>query len=225
MKIKELKLYSGHLIEQKEFYVSLFGLELINESASSFTVKVGDTLLSLIKSDDNPCYHFAINIPSNQILESAKWLSERIDILPFRNEEIVNFPNWNAKSIYFYDADKNIVEFIARRNLNMNSNNSFSGESLLHVSEIGVPTSNVPMLYKQLNEEYGLEKYDCDLKRFCAVGNEYGLFIVVNYKLKKWLPAMDEALPFPFEIHFDNNNGNSFSLRLENEAIIPAVNH
>jgi len=225
MKIKELKLYSHHLKEQKEFYITLFGLELVNDSVSSFTVKVGDTLLSFLKSEDNPYYHFAINIPSNQILESAEWLRERVDILPYEEKKIVNFPEWNAKSIYFYDADKNIVEFIARRNLNINSSDSFSAKSLLSLSEIGIPTSNVPEIFTKLNEEYALEKYDCDLRRFCAVGDEYGLFIIVNYNLKKWLPAMDEALPFPFEILFDNNNGDTFNLRIENETILPAVNH
>jgi catechol-2,3-dioxygenase len=225
MKIKELKLYSHHLKEQKEFYVSLFGLELVNDSSDSFTVKVGDTLLSFIKSEDNPYYHFAINIPSNQMEESAIWLKERVSILPFENKEIVNFPGWNARSIYFYDADKNIVEFIARRKLNINRSESFSVKSLLHISEIGIPTSNLPTLFNKLIDEYALDKYDCDLERFCAVGDEYGLFIVVNYNLKKWLPLMDEALPFPFEILFDNNKGDTFNLRIENETILPAVIH
>jgi catechol 2,3-dioxygenase-like lactoylglutathione lyase family enzyme len=220
LKIKELKLYSHHLKEQKEFYVSLFGLELVNDSSDSFTVKVGDTLLSFIKCEDNPYYHFAINIPSNHIEESANWLKERTAILPFENEEIVNFTGWNARSIYFYDADKNIVEFIARGNLNINSSDSFSAKSLLSLSEIGIPTSNVPEIFTKLNEEYALGKYDCDLKKFCAVGDENGLFIVVNYNLKKWLPAMDEALPFPFEIHFDNNKGKIYNLRVDKENTI-----
>jgi hypothetical protein len=202
LKIKELKLYSHHLKEQKEFYVSLFGLELVNDSSDSFTVKVGDTLLSFIKE------------------ESANWLKERTAILPFENEEIVNFTGWNARSIYFYDADKNIVEFIARGNLNINSSDSFSAKSLLSLSEIGIPTSNVPEIFTKLNEEYALGKYDCDLKKFCAVGDENGLFIVVNYNLKKWLPAMDEALPFPFEIHFDNNKGKIYNLRVDKENTI-----
>lgn len=223
MKIKELKLYSNHLKEQKEFYISLFKLDLVNESASSFTVKVGETLLSFTKSDDNPYYHFAINIPSNQIEAALQWLKQRVEILPFENEEIVDFVNWNAKSIYFYDADKNIIEFIARRNLNINSHHSFSGKSLLHISEIGLPTNDVPKVFNKLNKDYALEKFDCDLKRFCAVGDENGLFIVVNYNLKKWLPTWDEALPFPFEINFSNSRGKTYNWRIEDETIIPSV--
>ena len=142
-----------------------------------------------------------------------------MEILPYENEEIVNFPAWNAKSIYFYDADKNIVEFIARRNLNLNSKNSFSGKSLLHISEIGFPTNDVPKLFNKLNKEYALEKYDCDLIKFCAVGDEYGLFIVVNYNLKKWLPTKDEVLPFPFEIRFDNIKEQTYNLKINEEKI------
>jgi len=198
MKIKELKIYSHNLKVQKKFYTSLFGLELVDETTLSFTVKVRDTFLSFIKSDDYPYYHYAINIPSNQILESAEWLSERIDILPYQGEQIVNFPNWNARSIYFYDADKNIVEFIARRNLNLDGDSNFTSKSLLHISEIGLPTIDVATLFQKLNKDYALEKYDCDLSKFCAVGDEYGLFIVVNYNLKKWLPAMDDVNSFPF---------------------------
>lgn len=224
MKINELKLYSNHLKEQKEFYVNLFELDLVKESESSFTVKVGESLLSFIKSDHNPYYHIAINIPANQIFESHNWLRDKSDILPYENKEIVDFPNWNAKSIYFYDADKNIIEFIARRNLNINSYHSFSGKSLLHISEIGLPTNDVPKVFKKLNKDYALEKFDCDLKRFCAVGDENGLFIVVNYNLKKWLPTWDEALPFPFEINFSNSRGKTYNLRIEKESIIQTVN-
>jgi len=223
MKIKELKLYSNHLNEQKEFYVSLFELNLVKESASSFTVKMGDSLLSLIKSDDNPYYHFAINIPSNQIEGALQWLKQRVEILPFENEEIVDFVNWNAKSIYFYDASKNIVELIARKKLNINHNEEFSAKRFLHISEIGYPTNDVKKTYHLLNTNYNLDKYDCDEKRFCAIGDEYGLFIVVNYNLKKWLPTGDEALPFPFEIHFNNNSGKSYNLKIEKENIIPSV--
>ena len=222
MKIKNLKLYSHNLKEQKEFYVSLFGLELVNDLSDSFTVKVGDTFLSFIKSDDNPYYHFAINIPSNQIVESARWLKERVDILAYEDEEIVNFPAWNARSIYFYDGDKNIVEFIARRNLNITSSDSFSDKSLLHISEIGLPTSNVPGLFNKLNKEYGLEKYDCDLRKFCAVGDDSGLFIVVDYNLKKWLPLQDEALPFPIEIKI-NNKGKVYNLKINEDKIISSA--
>ena len=223
MKIKELKLYSHNLEDQKKFYTSILDLELVDETTLSFTIKVGDTFLSFIQSDDSSYYHYAINIPSNQILESAEWLSERIDILPYQGEQIVNFPNWNARSIYFYDADKNIVEFIARRNLNLNSDNNFTSKSLLHISEIGLPTNDVSRLFNKLNEDYALEKYDCDLSKFCAVGDEYGLFIVVNYNLKKWLPAMDDVKPFPFDIQFENRSRDSFNLRIENESIISLV--
>ncbi len=220
MKIKGLKLYTNNLAKQKEFYISLLSCNLVDETNDSFTIKLVDSLLTFSKSDDKPYYHCAINIPSNQIEEALQWLKQRVEILPFENEEIVDFVNWNAKSIYFYDAGKNIVELIARKNLNINRNEEFSANSFLHISEIGYPTNDVKKSYHYLNTNYNLDKYDCDEKRFCAIGDEYGLLIVVNYNLKKWFPTRDEALPFPFEISFENGDGELFNFRVGNEGII-----
>ena len=220
MKIIELKLYTNNLAKQKEFYISLLSCNLVDETNDSFTIKLVDSLLTFSKSDDKPYYHYAINIPSNQIEAALQWLKQRVDILPYENEEIVDFVNWNAKSIYFYDAGKNIVELIARKNLNINRNEEFSANSFLHISEIGYPTNDVKKTYHYLNTNYNLDKYDCDEKRFCAIGDEYGLFIVVNFNLKKWLPTGDKALPFPYEISFENSDGELFNFSAGNEGII-----
>ena len=42
----------------------------------------------------------------------------------------------------------------------------------------------------------------------------------MNYEKKKWLPTMEEAKPSPFEIRFENNLGNEFEFKYENEKII-----
>ncbi len=143
-----------------------------------------------------------------------------MQLLTWQGEEIVNFPNWNAKGIYFYDKDHNIVELIARKNLNIYLSNSFSEKSLLHLSEIGVPTTDVSAVAKKLKKNYGIETYDGDLSRFHAAGSETGLFIIVNSKVKKWIPAMDEAKPFPFEVSIVNHLGKQHHLQwqlLDNE--------
>ena len=43
------------------------------------------------------------------------------------------------------------------------------------------------------------------MKRFCAVGNHNGLFIIVNPKLKNWFPTNDIAHYSPFTIHAEIN--------------------
>lgn len=53
------------------------------------------------------------------------------------NEKVVEFPDWNAKSVYFYDAEENILEFIARYNLKTTTDEHVFGlHHILNVSEI-----------------------------------------------------------------------------------------
>ncbi|MDD7886522.1 hypothetical protein [Flavivirga sp. 57AJ16] len=44
-----------------------------------------------------------------------------------------------------------------------------------------------------------------DLMRFCALGNEEGLFILINKILKKWYPTQEEAFTSNFIIRGDYN--------------------
>lgn len=219
MKISELKLFTSNIEQQKEFYTQTLGLNLLNDNINSFSAKVGSSILTFIEGKENSCYHFAINIPSNQIKESLNWIKERVEVLKFEDQEIANFSNWNSEAIYFYDYDKNIVEFIARKNLYIDSHENFTEKSLLQISEIGMPVDDVLKTFENLNWNFNLKKYDGDYERFCAMGDENGLFVVVNYNEKKWFPQMDEARPFPFEIIFENTEGQIFKLIYEDETI------
>ena len=60
-----------------------------------------------------PFYHYAINIPANKIEEAKDWLSNRVRLLWMEDykDDIADFVNWHAKSIYFYDPAGNIVVF------------------------------------------------------------------------------------------------------------------
>ncbi|MCB9250363.1 MAG: VOC family protein [Ignavibacteriales bacterium] len=219
MIINKLKLFTRNLNEQKEFYKFILELELLEETTDSFSVKVGESILTFVQGDDNPFYHFAFNIPSFQIHESYEWIKQKIDTLTYEGKDIIRFDSWNAEALYFYDADKNLVEFIARKNLNLVSQEKFSKENILYISEIGIPTLDISKVFNTLNNESGLEIYDGDFESFCAIGNETGLFIVMNYLVKKWMPTMEEGKPSPFEIVFDNSHGEIFTLIYKNEEI------
>lgn len=219
MQIKHLKLYTNNIDKQKEFYHIILGLEILRESSDSFSVKIGESILTFMLGEEEPAYHFAINIPSSQINDSYKWIKQKVDLLDFEGEVVIKFDNWNAEAMYFYDADNNLVEFIARKNLKINLQNEFSADSLLYISEIGVPTSDIKNIYAKLNRELSLEIYDGDFERFCAIGNETGLFIVVNYKLKNWFPTMEAAKPVPFHIKIKVEKGMEYELKYEKEII------
>lgn len=211
MKIKELILFTNNLDRQIDFYTTILEFPIVNSTPESCSFKMGDSILTLkYKGKIVPC-HYAINIPSFKEVEALYWLKERVDILSFDEKEIIDFSNWNAKAIYFYDLDKNIVEFIARKNLDYKSDLKFSTKSVLSISEIGLVSNQIRKTFQKLNEIASIEVYSGDFDRFCAVGNDNGMFILVNNKLKKWFPTGDLIEQSDFKIrgdfNFDYTNG------------------
>lgn len=200
MNFKHIKLYSANLSAQKNFYIQLLGLELIAEGTNYFTIQVGQTALSFEAQEGAKPYHYAFNIPSNQGENAVNWLKERVSILDVEGEDLVDFYYWNAEAMYFYDEDKNIVEFIARKNLNIQHAGPFDSTQILEISELGIPTHSVEGIYQSIQHYFPVELYSGNLERFAALGDEHGLFIVINKEQKKWMPRNDEAYPAPFEL-------------------------
>lgn len=123
-----------------------------------------------------------------------QWLKSRITILKDEQDEIIDFRAWNAKAIYFYDQDKNIVELIARKNLKNESDQNFGPEQFLEISEIGVPTRDIESEFSILRNAMGIEIYDGGFGNFCAIGDENGLFICINKDHKNGIPLMTKPL-------------------------------
>ncbi|MDX1699680.1 MAG: hypothetical protein R3250_03630, partial [Melioribacteraceae bacterium] len=159
MNIKELKIYSSNFPEQVRFYSDIIGLKIVNKNDAVVSFQIGRSTLSIEQSISSTPYHFAINVPSNNETAALKWLKTRVDVLRDGDIEVHDFDFWNAKAIYFYDKDKNIVELIARKNLNINSSDEFSPHSFLGISEIGLPTLDIEREYKLLNDKTGIGIY------------------------------------------------------------------
>lgn len=202
MKIEFLTLYTNQLEEQLHFYERVLKLPVQNKKESAFQVLIGYTILEFKKNETATPYHFAIHIPAGQEEKALGWLKERVEILTDQGEEIIDFPAWKARSVYFYDADKNIVEFISREDLFPADSDEFSEDSLLGICEIGVATSTVEEKFRFLNDHFGLQKFTGDYERFCATGDDDGLFIIINKEIKDWIPTGDTAFASPFEIEF-----------------------
>jgi catechol-2,3-dioxygenase len=200
MLIKELKIYSSNVKAQMDFYEKILGLSVISFTEENVSLTIGDSVLNIEFKQEATPYHFAINIPSNKEEEALGWMKSRVDILKDGKNEIQDFEFWNAKSIYFYDKDDNVVELIARKNLNNSTNHKFDANQLLEISEIGLPTLNIEKDFNQLTKLTGIEMYDGGFERFCAIGDERGMFICVDRKVKGWFPTNDEAFPSEFEI-------------------------
>ncbi len=203
MKIKKLILYTSQLAKQIEFYQSVLGLSPIHKTETSFELVIGNTRLIFQYKESATPYHFAINIPSNKEREALEWLKKRLSPLPFQGNELVDFVNLNAKSMYFYDADKNIVEFIARKNLKIEVTETFDKQHLLCVSEIGVSVKNVKETYDSIMAIRDVGFYFGNLEQFCAAGDEHGLFIIIDKQHKDWMPNNDIAHTSDFVLYGD----------------------
>ncbi len=200
MKIETLSIYTSRIEEQVSFYKDILNLDLINFDEYSATFKIGYSVLKLIYREKGTSYHIAINIPSEKDTEALSWLKQRVDILKFNDEEVIRFDDWNARSIYFYDEDKNIIELIARRNLGIVSRGEFDSSQLIGISEIGMPVENIEKAFKDINDIRKTSLYDGSFNLFCAAGDEYGLFIIVDRNKKKWFPTNDQAFSSDFII-------------------------
>lgn len=205
MKLHFLQLNTSKFSALQRFYVDLLGLPLRASNEDQFSFQAGETLIEFKKGAESPYYHFAFNIPVGQIEAAADWLEQEKDIkvLPFQGNRIVDFKAWEAKAIYFYDPAGNIIEFISREPLGIESAERFDASSIISVSEIGLPLIDVERIIQLLEEISDLEVYDGDRSRFCAMGDPQGLFIVVDQAEKDWIPNDDPAKAFPLKVHFE----------------------
>ncbi|HEY3250634.1 MAG TPA: glyoxalase/bleomycin resistance/dioxygenase family protein [Ignavibacteria bacterium] len=205
MRIKELKLFTDNLTKQKKFYSDILGLEIINGDKNLFSVNIGSSNLSFINNNtcNNPYYHFAINIPENQIEIATGWLKNKdIPLIAHENSEIIHFPGWNAHSVYFYDPAGNIIEFIARHNLPNKLDFPFDASKMQCISEVGIPVENVGLFCKSLKDKFREKLWSGNYKAFAAMGDENGLFIVVTPN-RNWYPTDKPSTPYPLEVKLD----------------------
>jgi catechol-2,3-dioxygenase len=190
MKILELELLSPDLEVQRQFYVDVLGLTLLEFDAQHLTVQVGSSCLKFrLQTGFSGRYHFAFDVPENQLLTAKKWLEARTTLIADINGDLVfGGGDWNSDAVYFRDPDGNILELIARHDLANASQNVFSSASLLNISEIGLACDNVPDVVKWLKQNLNLEIYKSSSEMFAPVGNAHGLLILVQ-KAREWFPS------------------------------------
>lgn len=211
MNIKEIHLYTYNFEQQLEFYTQTLGFRLLECKKKCFRLQCGSSILQFNQAQNLPKrinYHFAFNIPQNQIKEAEVWvLKQGLEILPFQDKNILPFPNWNAEALYFLDKNSNIVELIARQDLDNKSTHSFSAQSICEISEIGLPVPNVKDFYEQMATIFEIPVYSriSNMTSFCASGNAQGLFIIVPLQ-RNWLPTKIENDIFPLKVILETEN-------------------
>ena len=206
MQFREVTLASSNLVAQKSFYADLLGLPLLVDTSAQLTIQAGQTQLTFLLAPEKlpGVYHIAFNVPENQLPAAGAWIELRTPVLASisnPNKTVFEFPSWNAHSIYFKDGDQNILEFIARHNLDNQSDIPFTSANILEISEIGLPATEVIPVAAGFEAKLGLPIYDgrgSDM--FAAVGDERGLLIVVP-EGHPWLPTdSTSAAPMPVRI-------------------------
>ena len=185
-----LSLRTAHFQATVDFYLEALGLPLLARGQGYAVLQAGATQLMWEEAESgDPYYHFAFDIPCNRLTEAADWMSTRAELLTKDGNREFEFEDWKATSIYFHDPSGNIVEFIARRNLQNGIDLPFSSQQLLRISEIGCPLSEAhpaPLSDLEMWRDYGA---------FRALGTETALVLLVP-EGRGWLPTNR-----PSEIH------------------------
>jgi len=205
MKFRQIKLKTNNLNSIQDFYQNILELPIIAQSDQIIAFEIGKTnLIFELSQIPNPTYHYAIDIPENQFKAACDWLRKRVKTIEYENSDVVDFKNWNAHSIYFYDSVGNIGELIARHDLNNATDEIFTTKSLLAISEIGLPTKNVAAFKALLNQYFGINTYVSSSEKFEPLGDENGLFICVALD-RKWFPTeiISKAFPIGIVLDFD----------------------
>jgi catechol 2,3-dioxygenase-like lactoylglutathione lyase family enzyme len=209
MYIKELILATNDPLELKAFYRDLLELP-VTDDVDGFVVHTGSSKLVFKKAhDDNPFYHFAFTIPANAIEKAREWLANKVELVFIGDyeSEIADFMNWHAKSVYFFDPAGNILELIARFDLDNTSEKPFSSAQILSISEAGLvfKASELAERTTGIMSKYNLSYFEKQppLPHFKALGDDKGLFIIVP-EHRNWYPTAIESGIFPIEIVFEN---------------------
>jgi catechol-2,3-dioxygenase len=195
MNITYLELSAKDLKAQRDFYGDLLELPVTLDSAI-LEVKAGGTILQFTQapSEFMGAYHFAFNIPENQYQAAKQWITKRLALLRDKTgKEDLESRSWASTSLYFLDAAGNVLEFIARHNLQNAAAGEFNSSQILNVSEIGLPSEDVLALADQLCAQLGLSVFKQEPEQtFTPVGDDNGLFIL-PIKDRIWMP--DSGLP------------------------------
>ncbi|QOG01381.1 VOC family protein [Flavobacterium sp. MDT1-60] len=207
MKLEHIQIQTNNIKETELFYKDTLGLSILEKKSNSITIKAGDSVLKFIENTDfDSIYHFAFNIPENKLEEAINWCTNKIDLILIEDKRIIaNFETWNANAIYFYDNNGNLLEFIARHDLDNFQIKEFSSKSILNISEIGIVHEDPMELGEQLITNHDLLFFEKNYnsENFAAIGDDEGLLIIVKPN-RNWYPTQTPSKSNKTEIIIEN---------------------
>ncbi len=209
MRIRRLTLPTAQLAALATFYVDTLGITALVRTAAELTLAIGDATLTFRPAapGEAPFFHFAFEVAADSVEAAGQWFRMAGPLLheePDSNE-IIEFPNWEASSVYLRDPADNIAECIGRRPLvRPSAAHPFTAADLHGLSEIGLVSADVHALANQLVTAYGLPYFKRQpfSPRFAVLGDDEGLLILVPPG-RAWFPTKDALSDvFPLEIEW-----------------------
>ncbi|WP_215141233.1 glyoxalase [Exiguobacterium qingdaonense] len=206
MRITEATLYTNRLEEMKRFYVEKLGLSVADENSTRFQIDLGEDTLIFQEAvtEQERQYHFAINIPANRFKEAKEWLMSRVPLLTEDGEDEIYFEGIDASSLYFYDADENVVELIARHSVNpISEAGEFSSHEFLGIGEMSLTVSDPSYVAQQL-AVIGVNRKDgnpIDSHHLNFLGPHNGkTYILLVPSGRVWLFSPKVSIPSPIRM-------------------------
>ncbi|SMD09998.1 VOC family protein [Pedobacter nyackensis] len=206
MNIEAIEICTTDIRQTELFYTEVLNFRLLEKNKEMISFVAGDSVLTF-RSDEHlerPIYHFAFNIPNNQLKEAIEWLNGRVYLLTVDKEKdsyVADFSSWNANAIYFQDNNGNILEFIVRYDLDDQSEFPFTGQSITCISEIGLVTDDVYQCIRTLTASHDIQLFtkQAPQPRFAALGDDHGL-LILSETGRDWFPTTIPARKFPLKI-------------------------
>lgn len=209
MRITEAMLYTNRLDEMKRFYVEKLGLSVVDENSTRFQIELGEDTLIFQEAitEQERQYHFAINIPANRFKEAKEWIMSRVPLLTEEGEDEIYFEGIDASSLYFYDADENVIELIARHSINPESNiESFSSNEFLGIGEMSLTVED-PSLVATALETIGVRRRDgnsIDPRHLNFMGPpNHDTYMLLVPRGRVWLFSPKLSIPSPIQMVLD----------------------
>lgn len=209
MKILSVELQTNNLKGTLLFYHEILGLEVLLQSETQLSFKVGGSELIFTEADLwFPHYHFAFEVPNNRLDDVADHLDNCVQWVKQPDGGLfADFKAWNVRSIYCYDIHDNILEFIARFDNDTASEREFDDTQYVCISEIGLVGADVGQLAAEIGQKTGVGAY---LKQpagmdFAALGDDEGL-LILSGENRCWFPTNYEAKRHPTRVIIEHNN-------------------
>lgn len=192
--ILRLRLKATRLDEMRTFYADTLGFPVEREPRA-LTVETGETSIRFEEAEPGtaPYYHVAWAIPENKIEEAKDWLGARTPISKgWNGREIFDFRRVNRHGFFFADPAGNILEFIARHDLQDGVDVPFRREHIFYVNHAGLVVDDMDDAIERIREGLGLEPTDDPVANFATLGDGHRHLTLVT-RNRLWLPDMVRA--------------------------------